>query len=157
MGTGLLVLWTALGLWASEPGFSQHVRFTLGPLDVLMINYEVPRGKPYLIVHFEIRNPTRQEHRCDGRSLASLRRADGSVLDTSYDLLVDQGQGGTRAVGPFLVPPRGKVRASMMFLLGPDDLPGQLELPDGRRSLPIHFRGQSRSSLRLLQTQATPT
>jgi hypothetical protein len=139
----LLIL--LLAGWAqAEPEFASNARFDSGPLQVTLINYEVPRDKPYLIVHFEIRNPTDQDLRCDWLSLVALHRRDGSSMASNYDAMVDVGTGGTRATGPFLIPRRRKARCSLLFVLAPEDLPGRLVLPDGRHSARIEFRGKLR-------------
>lgn len=134
-----------LGSWAgAEPGWVSQVRYEQGALQVLMINYEVPRDKPYLIVHYEIRNPSAEEQRCDWQSLVSLKRPDGETMSPNYDVMVDTGTGGARATGPFPIPKGGKARLSVLFVLSADDLPGHLLLPDGRESARIVFRGKPR-------------
>ncbi len=128
----------------AEPGFVSQVPYQQGELQVQLLNYEVPRNKPYLIVHYEIRNPTTQEHRCDWVSLISLQRPDGQTMSPNYDVMVDTGTGGARATGPFPLPKGGKARLSILFVLSADDLPGYLLLPDGRKSARIDFRGKPR-------------
>jgi hypothetical protein len=139
----LVLMLTALCL-AESAGFVSNVAFAAGPLQVRLINYEQPRGKPYLIAHFEIRNPTRAEERCDWMSLCSLERADGSSMGPNYDVLVDSGTGMTRATGPFTVAPGRKVTASVLFILSQGSLPGHLILMDGRRSATINATGRVR-------------
>lgn len=127
----------------AEPGeFVTNATFDSGPLKIRLINYEVPRNKPYLIVHFDIANPTSDDHRCDWASLVRLQSSDGTSMSPNYDVMVDSGTGGTRATGPFLVPRGKKARAAVLFVLSANDLPGRLVLPDGRRSPPIDFRGK---------------
>ncbi len=128
----------------ANPGFTSRVHYPMGPLKVEMINFEQPRDKPYLIVHFNIRNPDNEDHRCDWRQLIALEREDKSTMSSNYDVLVDSGGGLTRATGPFLVPKKGKVKASLLFVLAPGDLPGRLQVPDGRFSTPIEARGKAR-------------
>jgi hypothetical protein len=141
----MMLLLQSVGAQPHEETFSSNVRFEIGPLQVRLINYEVPRNKPYLIIHFEVRNPTAQPERCDWRTLVTLQRPDGTTMSSNYDVLVDNGSGGTRATGPFLLSAGGKARASVLFVLSRDDLPGRLVLPDGRRSAPIEFRGKTHS------------
>ena len=129
---------------ARDEQFTSHAKFEDGPLRVTLLNYEVPRNKPYLIVHFEIANPSDQDERCDWKALVTLQRQDGTSMASNYDVLVDIGTGGARASGPFLVAKRRKARASVLFILSEEDLPGYLVLPDGRRSPTIHFRGKLR-------------
>jgi hypothetical protein len=128
----------------TDLGFVTNASFDSGPLRVTLLNYEVPRNKPYLIAHFEIRNPSDQDQICDWKSLVYLLRPDGTTMTSNYDVLVDSGTGGTRATGPFLVARGRKARASVLFVLNPGDLPGHLVLPDGRRSARIDFRGKAR-------------
>lgn len=142
--TLLIVLLSAMSAIAEPAEFTTNVRFDSGSLKVTLINHEIPRNKPYLIVHFEIQNPTREEQRCDWVSLVTLERQDGSTMSSNYDLLVDLGTGGTRATGPFAIPKGRKARASVLFVLAEEDLPGRLLLPDGRRSEVIEFRGKRR-------------
>ncbi len=122
---------------AADEGFRTNVTYELEPFQVRLINWELTRDKKHLIVHFEVHNPTAEEHRCDWKDLVALRRADDSVMSSNYDALVDMGGGLTRTVGPFLMQKRSKVRVTVPFFLGPGDLPGRLELPDGQTSVLI--------------------
>lgn len=126
----------------AEPGFVSQVPYQQGELQVRLLNYEVARNKPYLIVHYEVRNPSREELRCDWVSLISLQRPDGQTMRPNYDVMVDSGSGGARATGSFPVPRGGKARLAVLFVLSADDLPGHLVLPDGRKSARIDFRGK---------------
>lgn len=139
-----LLLTLALPIFGQSDEFVSNVSFPSGPLQVTLLNYEVARDRPFLIVHFEVRNPSNQEQRCDWRALASLERADGSSMTSNYDVMVDTGTGGSRATGPFPISKGRKARLSLLFILGPSDLPGHLILPDGSRSARIDFRGKVR-------------
>ena len=139
-----LLLLLAMPVLPQPKEFVSNVNLQSGPLNVTMINYEVTKDRPYLIVHFEIRNPSDQDERCDWLALARLERPDGTEMYSNYDVMVDAGTGGVRATGPFVVAQRRKARASLLFVLGPQDLPGHLILPDGRRSARIDFRGKVR-------------
>lgn len=99
-----------------------------------MVNWEQPRGKNLIIVHFEVRNRTKEEQRCDWTNLVWLRREDGTKMASNYDVLVDSGGGLTRATGPFPVPKRRKIKFTVPFFIRPSDLPARLELLDGRQS-----------------------
>lgn len=140
----LLLLVMALFAPAKADGFVTKASFEDGPLQVTMLNWEQPRGKPFLIVHFEIRNPTDQQARCDWMALSHLERLDGTSMTSNYDVLVDSGTGMTRATGPFMVAQRRKATASVLYILKQGDLPGHLVLPDGRRSARIEMRGKVR-------------
>lgn len=133
----LLLLAQVLPVRAEE-GFGNNVSYPMEPFQVRMINWELTRGKKHLLVHFEVKNPTGEEHRCDWQQLIFLRRQDDSTMNSNYDALVDMGGGLTRTVGPFLMKKRSKVRVTVPFFLGQGDLPGRLELPDGRTSALIH-------------------
>jgi hypothetical protein len=139
--TLLLVSFT---LAETEPGWVSHVSYQAGPLHVTLLNHEQPRGKPFLIVHFEVRNEGPEQTRCDWSGLVTLRRQDGTTMSPNYDALVDSGTGPTRTSGPFPIPRKRKARVSVLFVLGPQDLPGYLVLPDGRRSARIEQRGKVR-------------
>lgn len=128
----------------ANPGFTSRVQYNDGPLQIELINFEQPRDKPYLIVHFNIKNPDGEDHRCDWRQLVVLERQDKSTMSSNYDVLVDSGGGLTRATGAFLVPKKGKVKASLLFVLAPGDLPGRLQTPDGRFSALIEAKGKAR-------------
>ncbi len=99
-----------------------------------MVNWEQPRGKNLIVVHFEVKNPTREEHRCDWRELIWLVHESGNRMSTNYDVLVDSGTGLTRASGPFLVPKRRRIKFSVPFFIAESDLPARLVLVDGRQS-----------------------
>lgn len=118
----------------AEEGFRTNVLYHLEPFEVRLINWELTRDRAHLLVHFEVRNPTSEEHRCDWGELVFLRRQDGTGMASNYDALVDMGGGLTRTVGPFLMKKRSKVRVTVPFFLGEGDLPGRLELPDGKTS-----------------------
>ncbi len=139
----LLICMTAVALAHTQEQFFSNVGYKFGPLEVTFKNFEQPRGKPYLIAHFQIKNPDQEDHRCNWKELIVLETATGQHLNSNYDVLVDSGGGLTRATGPFLVPGRGGVDASLLFILGPGDLPGRLLLPDGRRSVEIQAKGRA--------------
>lgn len=141
-----VVLLLLTGSVSAEAGFVTNASFDSGALRVTLLNYEVAKGKPYLIAHFELDNQSNDDQRCDWVSLVTLQCQDGTTMTSNYDVLVDTGTGGARATGPFVVPKRRKARASLLFVLSPGDLPGYLVLPDGRRSARIDFRGKVRWS-----------
>lgn len=137
---GLAVLVLMLTSMAGASPFAHGVDFAYDELTVHFVNYEVPRSKPYLIAHFRVANLTKEEKVCDWRSLSCLRRADGEVLWPNYDALVDLGHGMTRTNGPFVMALGQKATIAVLFMLGPQDLPGKLVLADGQESIMIEFR-----------------
>lgn len=128
----LLLLLGSVSL-AEEP-LGTRATFQVGPLELLMVNWEQPRGKNLIVVHFEAKNPSRDDHRCDWRELIWLVHENGNRMSTNYDVLVDSGTGLTRASGPFVVPKRRRVKFSVPFFIAETDLPARLVLVDGRQS-----------------------
>ena len=116
------------------PTFGNGANFTHESLQVTLTHYEAAKRQPILFVHFEVKNPESEPKICAWKELVTLVRADGSRLTSNYDALVDLGTGATRTVGPFTLAARRKAKVAVPFLLAPDDLPANLELPDGRQS-----------------------
>jgi hypothetical protein len=136
----LLATMTLLSLLALTPGLSEEAwgsysTHTIDQVQVQILNWELTRDRKTLLVHAKLQSQSKTELYFDWRSLLSLRNSQKDRLRPNYDALVDRnGAGLTRTVGEFRLEPGEKVRITIPFLLGEDDLPGRLELPDGRLS-----------------------
>jgi hypothetical protein len=136
----LLAATVSLILLLTLPGLSEDVWGTpsthrIEQVEVYVINWELTRDRKTLLVHAKVRSQAKDELYFDWRALFTLRTSQGNNLRPNYDALVDRnGAGLTRTVGEFRLMPREKVRMTIPFLLGEDDLPGRLALPDGRLS-----------------------
>lgn len=118
--------------------WSSPTTFTHAEVEVHILNYELTRDRKYLLVHAKLRSLAKDPLYFDWRSLILLQCRDGENLRPNFDALVDRnGAGLTRTVGEFELRPREKARITIPFLLGEDELPGKLLLPDGRVSREI--------------------
>lgn len=136
---GLLLLLFRPGI-ADETSQSWQypTTFESQQVEVNVLNWELTRDKKWLLVHAKLRSKSDEALRFDWRSLLRVHTARGESYPPNYDALVDRnGAGLTRTIGPFLMERRDKIRISIPFLLGDDETPVRLELPDGRVSPPI--------------------
>ena len=123
-------------VWA-ETGFGNGSHYNFQELQITLTHYEVARSQPVVFVHFQVKNPEREDKTCTWKDLITLIAADGSRISSNYDALVDLGNGPTRTTGPFTVRGRQRVKISVPFLVRAEDFPARLELPDGRQSAPF--------------------
>lgn len=68
----------------------------------------------------------------------------GKSINTNYDAMVDMGNGMVRTSGPFSLAPGRKATVSVLFVLGPHDLPGRIVLANERKSILIYERDKVR-------------
>lgn len=133
LALSLLLLLTTSGL--SEPFLQPNTTFRIGELQILMRNWDLAKSKKILFVHFEVRNFSKIPQRCSWRELVWLIGPEGEVVSSNYDALVDSGTGFSRATGPVEIPKGGKrIKISVPFVLGPNDLPARIQISDGHLS-----------------------
>ena len=134
-----LLVFLGLVLLASpimaEDVLKPNTSVNIGELEVLMRNWDLAKSKKIVFVHFVVRNRGKMDQRCDWRDLAWLVKADGELMASNYDALVDSGTGFVRATGPVVIPKGGRrVKISVPFLIGKTDLPARIQTSNGRRS-----------------------
>ena len=101
-----------------------------------LLNWELTRDRKTLLLHAKLQSVSKDPLYFDWRNFIKFETAEGKTFGPNFDALVDRnGAGLTRTVGEFRLIPREKARITIPFLLGEDELPARLVLPDGRRSV----------------------
>ena len=107
-------------------------------VEVRLLNWELTRDKKNLLVHAKLRSLAKEPLYFDWKNLFRLKTGDGSTYSSNYDALVDRnGSGFTRTVNEFQMAPRERVQIMIPFLLGDDEFPLKLILPDDHESVEI--------------------
>ena len=135
----VLLLALCLAMASAEPKpWHYPLTFQHQGIEVRLLNWELTRDKKNLLVHVKLRSLAKESLYFDWKNLFHLKTGKGTGYSANYDALVDRnGSGFARTVNEFPLAPRERVQVMIPFLLGEDEFPLQLVLPDGRESVEI--------------------
>ena len=123
---------------AESKPWSYPLTFQNQDVEVRLLNWELTRDRKNLLVHAKLRSQAKESLYFDWKSLFRLKTGSGNSYSSNYDALVDRnGSGFTRTVNEFSLAPRERVQIMIPFLLGEDEFPLRLILPDDRESVEI--------------------
>lgn len=120
----------------AEQPWRYPITFESQEVEVRFLNWEITRDKKNVLVHAKLRSNAKEPIYFDWQSVFTLTNKTGKKYSSNFDALVDRnGSGFTRTVNEFRLSPREKVQIMIPFMLGDEELPVTLTLPDGRESI----------------------